>query len=527
MDTGTNTMDTEIRAGAQVPVTLRFTSAKQLDNDVAAVSYEQEWLLSRQQVVKAKKAVWFFVPKLVKELGYWKRQLANLERLKTMVFGLGPWDVPTLNELFKNPVTLAFLNKCAAASEIDVKLKFKKGYTLDVYQDKETQEFVVRMVATIEETIGPVPTTLHLFNVVFGFLRAFRILSNGGELVHSLGTSTQVIRNGLFLTTRDRLYEILDNGGVPFRVALLEPFAYIYKTKMDDDVEDYDGGADQLVSELLHKTKYIRAHVGYNLINDMTRFSGATRNRILGDGNSILLTTKTESDNGGSPFWDTHMYIGERIITFQTRNAQIARLLSPIGNSGVPYSWAIDIKNNRAYLMHSLKSIKMPLENMIGFGAGPRVVPVPKGGEQDPYDLVMTLSDTNKNLTQVRTALNIGSHFGFDGSAHSDYREFNLGPHTQSLVKIDGKERLDTIEGMVNRLQGDANNPIHVFNSQLKQISKPVVEPKPWVADQSGARMYVTKDKLVCIIRKLTAAASMNTGSQALYAVTIVEERTT
>lgn len=523
MEPGTPIMDMEIRAGAQVPVTLRFTSAKQLDNDVAAVSYEQEWLLSRQKVVKAKNAMWFFVPKLIQELNYWKRQLAALKNLKTQVFGSGKWDVPAVKDLFQNPLTFKFINECAAASEIEVKLDFNVEGVQDVYQDRETQEFVIRLIATIKETDDAVPTSLHLYNVLFGFLRAFRILTNGGELVHSLGTRTQIISEGLFLTTRDRLYEILDNGGVPFRVALLEPFAYIYKTTAGDDDEDYDGGADQLVHTLTHKIKYIRAHVGYNLVNDMTRFSGATNNRILGDGNSILLTTESQNDNGGQPFWDTHMHIGERILTFKTRNALIARLLSPIGNSGVPYPWAIDIQNSRAYLMHSLESIKMPLENMIGFGAGPRVVPVPKGGEQDPYDVVMTQSRTNS--TQIRKALNVGSTFGFDGSAHEDYRTFNLGPHAPSVTRADGKEKVETIENMVQRLVSYANDPAYVFDSQLKEVSKPVIKPKPWVSQSDGSRKYVTKDKLISIIRKLTAAASMNTGSQPFHAVTIVEER--
>ena len=517
-------LDPEIRANAQVPLTLRFVSAKRLDNDIDAVSYEQEWLQSRQMVVKAKNILWFFVPKLSRELNYWKRQLAALKTLQAQIFGSGEWDVLALSELFRNPTTLTFLNECALASEIPVQLEFKPGCVKDVYQDRQTREFVVRMLGVVRETEEPVPASVHMYNVVFGFLRAFRVLSNGGELVHALGTSTQLISHGLFLTTRDRLYEILDNGGVPFRVALLEPHAHIYKTRWNEDGdEDYDGGAGQIAQQRIHTTKYIRAHVGYNLINDMTRFSGATNNRILGDGSSILLTIKRDTDNGGVPVVDTHMYIGDRILTFQTRNAIIFRLLSPIGNSGVPYPWALDHVYKHAFLFNTLEHIKMPVENTIGFGAAPKLVPVPKG-EIDPYDIVYHRHSGPK-LARTRKALNIGAMFGFGGASNEDHSQFFLRPHIQSVVRVDGKEKVETIEDMVDRLEHVVNDPVHVIDPPPHSNTTPRVESKPWIYTLDGNRKYVSKQELIDTIRKLTMAAAMDTGSQPLSNVEIVEER--
>lgn len=495
------TIDREIQAGTQVPICLRFVMAKKLDNDVDAVSYEEEWLVSRQRVVKAKNAVWFFVPKLRKELAYWTTQLSNLKTLKARDFGSGDWDVIALKDLFRNPKTIRFLNDCAQASATEIKLAFTKDSIRDVFVDVNTQEFVVKLQGVIAPTEDEIPARLKLYNVVFGFLRAFRFLSNGGELVHSLNTSTDIIAKGLFLTTRDRLYEILDAGKVPFRVALLEPIAYVYK---GEDEEDYDGGSEQLSNDLLLKLEYDRALVGYNLVSAVSRQSGADRNRILGDGNTVLLTTLDRDDGGGPPRWHTHVCIGQRILEFKTRNTDIARLLSPISETGSPLPWAVDIQNKRVYLINSLEHIKMPAEAMLGFGATPRLVPIPDG-RQNPYEYVYDMHDPAGKLGRIYEKFNVGRFFGVGDPSESNQVLYELGPKIGSIVRIDGKEQVETLDQMLDRVLGDSL--------------------KVWMERYDGTRELVDRPTLQSAIGKLTAGAAMLVGGLPLYQVRILIER--
>jgi hypothetical protein len=119
-------------------------------------------------------------------------------------------------------------------------------------------------------------------------------------------------------------YSILDNGDKPFWVEMKEKTLTIfhpYKQGRDDD--------DNIVTlhrKDLHTTPYVRA------------FDGATDNPE-DTGSSIL----AELPDG------RYLYIGSNVYTF-TPNSPIVRYHSPIGNSAVPYPYAIDA-NGSTYLM--------------------------------------------------------------------------------------------------------------------------------------------------------------------------------
>jgi hypothetical protein len=130
-----------------------------------------------------------------------------------------------------------------------------------------------------------------------------------------------------------KTYYTHDNGGRPFTVSITGNTVSIYKL-LENDSND-------------NKPKYTKKPIlTYQVQNyfignspkcDMTLFSGGYGSKF--DGNSILLHM---NDNN-------YIYIGEKIYSF-TSNAEIVKYISPVGNSDVPYPYAID-SNNSLYLM--------------------------------------------------------------------------------------------------------------------------------------------------------------------------------
>ena len=90
----------------------------------------------------------------------------------------------------------------------------------------------------------------------------------------------------------------------------------------------------------------------------MTLFSGGFGRRYLG--NSILLQVSKNK----------YIFIGYKIYSFLT-NVQIVKFVSPVGNSTVPYPYAINSKGYY-YFMLANKSIDVAI--------------VPRGFKNDPYD---------------------------------------------------------------------------------------------------------------------------------------------
>jgi hypothetical protein len=124
------------------------------------------------------------------------------------------------------------------------------------------------------------------------------------------------------------IYKIHENGEIPFLV-------YDYGTKVD--IYKHTNNTSKKILDL----KYKKIFIGDNML----KFSGyAAKTRYKG--NTILLEI--------SP--NEYVYIGNQIKAFETKlDDIIKRYVSPIGNSDVPYPYAIG--ENFTYLMLENKYI--------------------------------------------------------------------------------------------------------------------------------------------------------------------------
>jgi hypothetical protein len=134
-------------------------------------------------------------------------------------------------------------------------------------------------------------------------------------------------------------YYILDNGDKPFHVYINGLNVYIYNR-----------------FKLQYKFVAEKIFIGTSPINKQTLYSGHYGPEF--DGNSILLKI----------FKNKYVFIGSRIYSF-TSYSKIVDFRSPVGNSMVPYPYAIDTFNNY-YLF---------LEKIV-------LGTVPKKYLMDPYD---------------------------------------------------------------------------------------------------------------------------------------------
>jgi hypothetical protein len=131
-------------------------------------------------------------------------------------------------------------------------------------------------------------------------------------------------------------YEVHDNGGRPFLVEVNSSTKHV-------DVFLYDWVGESLNGKY-HKgksvlsTHYADIFIGDNDLPDPR----ASR----GKGNSILIHVS------GSKY----VYVGHVIQSFETRNGEkILRYYSPIGNSDVPYPYAVG--ENYTYFMLDMKTL--------------------------------------------------------------------------------------------------------------------------------------------------------------------------
>lgn len=145
-----------------------------------------------------------------------------------------------------------------------------------------------------------------------------------------------------------------DNGGRPFKVVIDGLHVKIYKNNK---------------SILLASVQALKIFIGKSIENKMTLFSGGYGPSF--DGNSILLQIKTNK----------YIYIGSSIFEFTTYN-EIITFISNVGNSDVPYPYAIDC-DNTYYLLG---------ENVVVHNIHPT-------SDSDPYDIYYdnyTIIDTKR-----------------------------------------------------------------------------------------------------------------------------------
>lgn len=134
-------------------------------------------------------------------------------------------------------------------------------------------------------------------------------------------------------TNKTETYFTHDNGGRPFKVELHDKTVKIYKHVITDTNDNHENPEYKLV--LTYKVKDY--FVGLSPKNEMTLFSGGHGSKFTG--NSILL----HIDN------NDYIFVGERIFSFKSMS-EIIKYVSPVGNSDVPYPYAID-RDGHVYLM--------------------------------------------------------------------------------------------------------------------------------------------------------------------------------
>ena len=132
----------------------------------------------------------------------------------------------------------------------------------------------------------------------------------------------------------ENTYLIHDNEGRPFKVVIKDNDLSIYKEN------GYNDATDEIIysiKPIINLKNITNIFIGKSTENEMTKFSGGYGAHF--DGNSILVYIK---DN-------KYIYIGSEIFSFYSF-AEIIDYKSPVGNSDVPYPYAID-KDNNYYLM--------------------------------------------------------------------------------------------------------------------------------------------------------------------------------
>ena len=140
-----------------------------------------------------------------------------------------------------------------------------------------------------------------------------------------------------------KTYKIQDNGGQPFLVEVSPKSVTILRQKFNDESETYS------VDKTVGTYPYKRIFIGDNLLND--KYSAP---KGKWPGNSILL----EVGDG------KYIYIGHEIYSLETKDKErIVEYYSPVGNSMVPYPYAVGETNtyfmlNKQLVPNSLLDLK-------------------------------------------------------------------------------------------------------------------------------------------------------------------------
>lgn len=135
-----------------------------------------------------------------------------------------------------------------------------------------------------------------------------------------------------------KCYKIHDNGGVPFVVGLARNEATVYSQMYDEEKKKY------VKEKELFSVPYTRAFIGDNKLG----VKGYVQKGKY-KGNTILLHLDKND----------YIFIGSEILKFKTSDsANILDYFSPVGNSDVPYPYAIS--ETKVYLLDD--KVVLPVE---------------------------------------------------------------------------------------------------------------------------------------------------------------------
>ena len=165
-------------------------------------------------------------------------------------------------------------------------------------------------------------------------------------------------------------YQIHDNGGRPFEVEIEGNDIDVYA--MEENHDEFEEWEEYGEDPILQIKGAREIFVGNSPENSMTRFSGGYGPDFYG--NSILV--KIDCDN--------YIYIGREIYEFNLLDGEVTEYISPVGNSDVPYPYAIT-DTGRIYLM--LEKVYLLTEEIDKYiDSLPQKEREALGEVDDPYD---------------------------------------------------------------------------------------------------------------------------------------------
>ena len=171
-----------------------------------------------------------------------------------------------------------------------------------------------------------------------GLMYVSRAAANGVYRFVAVGAETRKA-----LKPKGKRYTILDNGGEPFVVFVRPGHLEVYHNDFNRETENYTLGKKILA------TGYLKVHIGDNTLK--IKHPGVAPKGIY-PGNSILVQTGANK----------YIYIGSEIYSFSALDGDTVRkYYSPVGNSAVPYPYALGEKY--AYMMLDRAAIDIDAVN--------------------------------------------------------------------------------------------------------------------------------------------------------------------
>jgi hypothetical protein len=202
-------------------------------------------------------------------------------------------------------------------------------------------------------------------------------------------------------------YYVLDNGERPFKVDIENNNVIVYKIEYISNSNDIKYAKEPIL--IFNNVNNI--FIGKSPKNAMTTYSGGHGKKF--DGNTILLNIKDKK----------YVFIGLNIFSF-IAEYDIIKYVSPVGNSGVPYPYAVD-KNNNFYLMIEDVMIKNIPKNI------------------NPYDYYFKKSEKFYKMYHLYIGKN-DYNLGYTPRPKEDYLRISKFKSFGSGIKIihkDGKEQ--------------------------------------------------------------------------------------
>jgi hypothetical protein len=152
------------------------------------------------------------------------------------------------------------------------------------------------------------------------------------------GIHKWVLQKPVTLKVKGKEYDIIDNGSTPFRVKVSPGKATVFSTFVNATPDYY------YTDKAILSTSYFKIFIGDNDLKDTNYAPKGQR-----PGNSILIKVSPTK----------YIHVGSEIYSFTT-NDKIIAYFSPLGNSQVPYPYALGEKY--AYFM--LDKMTVPIEQI-------------------------------------------------------------------------------------------------------------------------------------------------------------------